>query len=33
MNRPSLFARHPSIAPIALVLGWLAMGMLEGLGF
>jgi len=32
MNRPTLLTRYPSVAPIALVLGWFAVGILEGLG-
>lgn len=33
MNRPTFLARHPSVAPIALLLGWFAAGILEGLGY
>lgn len=33
MNRPTFLARYPSVAPIALVLGWLTVGILEGLGY
>jgi hypothetical protein len=33
MNRPTLFARHPSIAPIALLVLWFTVGILEGLGY
>jgi hypothetical protein len=33
MTRPSFLDRHPIIAPIAVVVVWFAMGILEGLGY
>ena len=33
MNRPSFLDRHPSVAPIALLVLWFAVGIAEGLGW
>ena len=33
MNRPSFLSRYPSVAPIALLVLWFAVGILEGLGY
>ena len=33
MNRPSFLTRYPSLAPLALLVLWLAVGIAEGLGY
>ena len=33
MNRPSFLDRHPSVAPVVLLVLWFAVGLLEGLGY
>jgi hypothetical protein len=33
MTRPSFLDRYPIVGPIAVVVVWLAMGILEGLGY
>lgn len=33
MNRPTFLARYPSLAPLALLVLWFAVGILEGAGY
>jgi hypothetical protein len=33
MNRPSLLTRYPSLAPLALLVLWFVVGILEGAGW
>jgi hypothetical protein len=33
MNRPSFLTRYPSLAPLALLVLWFAVGIAEGLGY
>ena len=33
MNRPSFLTRYPSLAPLALLVLWFAVGILEGAGW
>ena len=33
MTRPPFLERHPSVALAVVLLGWLAVGILEGLGY
>jgi hypothetical protein len=33
MNRPTFLTRYPSLAPLALLVLWFAVGILEGAGW
>ena len=33
MNRPTFFARYPSVAPVLVLVLWFAVGIAEGLGW